>query len=392
MTPFLQLAFLLAVLLLAAKMAGYAALRLHQPAVLGEMLVGIALGPSLLNLLNLSILNDAHLSETISLLGQMGVLFLMFVAGLELHLEDLRRNTSTSALSGTLGALLSAALGWSVGLLFGLSMSQAIFLGITLAASSVSISAQTLMELEQLRSQVGFSLLGAAVFDDVLGILMLSLFFALTSGVGGLPSLLWVFARMLLFFGLAAGFGLWLLPRLVQWVRDLPISQNVLTFAIVVLLGYAIAADLVGGMATITGAFIAGLMFARSPEKENLQPRVHALAYGLFVPIFFVNIGLSANIFSLQGNLGLVALIVVAAIAGKLLGAGLGAHLSGLNWPQSVQLGMGMVPRAEVSLIAASAGITAGLLNATEFSAVVGMVIFCTLVTPPLLRVLFKKS
>ena len=391
MTPFLQLAFLLAVILLAAKLAGYLSLRLGQPSVLGELLVGVALGPSLVNLLHISMMTDPVLSETIRQLGDIGVLMLLFMAGLELHFDELRRNTHVAALAGTFGALVSVLLGWGVGLFFGLTSLQAVFLGLTLGASSVSISAQTLIELKKLKSKVGLSLLGAAVLDDMLVILLLSVFFALPSQGEGTPSFFWIFGRMLLFFGLAIGFGLWLLPLLVKWVRNLPISQGVLSLAIVVALGYAIAAELIGGMATITGAFLAGLMFARSPEKEALEPRIHALAYGFFVPIFFVNIGLSVNIFSLKGSLGLLALVVVAAVAGKLFGAGFGGRLAGLTWRESAQLGIGMVPRAEVSLIVASAGMAAGLLGAREFSAVVGMVLICTLLTPPVLRWLFKE-
>lgn len=392
MTPFLQLAFLLAVILLAAKLAGYLSIRLGQPSVLGELLVGVVLGPSLINLAHLSIMTDPVASETITQLGEIGVLMLLFMAGLELHLEELRRNTHVAALAGTLGALTSALLGWGVGLLFGLTSLQGVFLGLALGASSVSISAQTLMELKKLKSRVGLSLLGAAVFDDVLIIILLSIFFALTSKASDTPNLLWIFGRMVLFFALAIGFGLWLLPRLVKWVRNLPVSQGVLSLAIVVALGYAIAAELVGGMATITGAFLAGLMFARSPEKEALEPRIHALAYGFFVPIFFVSIGLSVNIFSLKDSLGLAVLVIVAAVAGKVLGAGFGGRLGGLTGREAAQLGMGMVPRAEVSLIVASAGKAAGLLGAREFSAVVGMVLICTLITPPVLRLLFKET
>ena len=236
------------------------------------------------------------------------------------------------------------------------------------------------------------SLLGAAVFDDILVIFLLSIFFAVNAKATGLAGIVWIFARMITFFGLSFLFGLWLLPRLVRWVRHLPVSQGVLSLAIIVALGYAIAAELIGGMAAITGAFLAGLMFARSPEKESLEPRIHALAYGFFVPIFFVNIGLSVNIFSLKGSLGLAALVILAAVAGKLLGSGLGGRLGGLTWRESAQLGVGMMPRAEVSLIVASAGMAAGLLNAREFSAVVGMVLTCTLITPPVLRLLFKET
>jgi Kef-type K+ transport system membrane component KefB len=236
------------------------------------------------------------------------------------------------------------------------------------------------------------SLLGAAVFDDVLVVMLLSLFFAITSGNGSAQGFLSVFVRMVLFFIAAILVGLWLLPFIIRKVRTLPVSQGVLTLAIVTLLGYALAAELVGGMAAITGAFVAGLMFARSPEKETLHPRMSALAYGFFVPVFFVDIGLSLDVTMLKSSLGLTVVIILAAIAGKLFGSGLGGRLAGFKWRESGQLGMGMVPRAEVSLIAASLGMTAGFVTQSTLSAVIGMVLVCTLITPPILRFLFHKQ
>ncbi|MFH1909041.1 MAG: cation:proton antiporter [Chloroflexota bacterium] len=391
MTPFLQLTLLLIIILLAAKIAGYLSIRIGQPSVLGELIVGILLGPSLINLLHLPFIESEVLEETIHFLAEIGVLMLMFIAGLELHLNELGRNTKVAAIAGTMGVLLPFAAGWGVGLLFGLEQQSAIFLGLTLGATSVSISAQTLMELKALRSRVGLGLLGAAVFDDILVILFLSIFFALTDGAGNLLSILIVLARMALFFALAMGFGFWALPRLIRRVRELPISQNVLILAIVTMFSYALAAELVGNMAAITGAFLAGLMFGRSPERENLEMRLSALAYGLFVPIFFISIGLSVNIADILKGLGLAAAVIVVAIITKILGSGLGARWAGLSWPESWQLGTGMASRGEVGLIVASVGMQAGLTTDATFAAIIGMVIASTLITPPLLRYLFNR-
>lgn len=389
MTPFLQLAFLLACLLLLAKLAGYIAIQLGQPSVLGELVAGILLGPSLFHLLGLPFLDEENLIHFVEELGEIGVLILMFIAGLELHLDELRGNFSVSARAGVLGVLLPFGLGWASGLLFGMENQAAAFLGLVLGATSVSISAQTLMELKMLRSHVGLGLLGAAVFDDVLVILLLSIFFAVTSDVVNIASLLIILGRMLVFFALSAGFGIWLLPRIVRIVRNLPISQNVLTLALVVLLGYGLAAELIGQMAAITGAFLAGLMFARTPEKETLEPRISALAYGFFVPIFFISIGLKTTLFLHAEAIGLMGMVILVAIFGKWLGAGLGARLSGLSWRESTQLGMGMVSRGEVGLIVANSGLRSGLMNEAEMSAVVIMVIVTTVITPPALRALF---
>jgi Kef-type K+ transport system membrane component KefB len=392
MTPFLQLVFLLAVILLVAKTAGYLSIRLGQPSVLGELLVGVVLGPSLVNLLQLPFLHSETLGEIVKMFSEIGVLLLMFIAGLELEFHELQHTGRVSALSGTLGVFVPVLLGWGVGLAFKLEMESAIFLGLALGATSVSISAQTLMEMKALRSRVGLGLLGAAIFDDILVILLLSVFFALTDGSGNFISLLLIFGRMLLFFGLATAFGLWVLPRLVRWVRGLPISQNILSLAVITLFGYGLAAELVGGMAAITGAFLAGLMFARSPERETLQPRISSLAYGFFVPIFFVGIGLQVNLASLSDGFLLAAVLITVAVVGKFLGAGLGARLAGFAWRESAQMGAGMISRGEVGLIVASVGADAGLVTPAQFSAIIGMVVASTLITPPVLRWLFKGN
>lgn len=391
MTPFLQLVFSLAVILLAAKSAGYLSTRLGQPAVLGELLVGVILGPSLIDLGGLPFITDSHLVQILADLGELGVLLLMFLAGLELHLSELARNTRVSAYAGILGVLVPVGFGFLTGELFGLDLDSSIFFGLTLGATSVSISAQTLMELKMLRSRVGLGLLGSAVFDDILVILLLSIFTALAGG-GSLVEILIVLGKMLLFLGLSMGFGMWGLPYLARKASNLPVSQNVLTFGIVILLVYGLAAELLGGMAAITGTFIAGLMFGRTPEKSQLESGLRALSYGFFVPIFFVSIGLSINIREL--DISAVWLLIVSSvfgILGKILGSGGGARLAKFSWRESLQLGIGMVSRGEVGLIVASIGLSGGYLTPAVFSAVLGMVLITTLVTPIMLRASFKS-
>jgi Kef-type K+ transport system membrane component KefB len=392
MTTFLQLALLLSIILLSAKLAGYLSVRLGQPSVLGELLVGILLGPSVIDVLHLPFIDPA-LAHTIAELGELGVLLLMFIAGLELHLDELTRNTRVAGYGGFLGVLVPTVLGWGAGRLFGLDNAVAIFLGLTLGATSVSISAQTMMELKVLRSRVGLSLLGAAVFDDVLVILSLSIFLAISAGTGSVGGVLWILVKMIAFLTLSVALGWWVLPWVMRRIERLPISQGVLTLALVVMLAYGLAAELLGGMAAITGAFIAGLMMARSGEKERVEHGVHALAYGLFVPVFFIHIGLSVNARSLQVDMIIFALVItVIAIFGKWLGAGIGARLGGLSMRESIQLGAGMISRGEVGLIVAGVGINEGLVTSNEFSAIVVMVLITTLVTPPILRSLFSQK
>ncbi len=391
MTPFLQFAFEIAIILLAAKLAGFLTTKIGQPAVLGELIVGLLLGPSLLNITHLSFITDEHLGEIIKEIGELGVLILMFLAGLELHFSELAQNSRVSAYSGILGVVVPVGLGFLAGELFGLEFNNAMFLGLTLGATSVSISAQTLMEMKVLRSRVGLGLLGAAVFDDILVILLLSTFLALEEG-GSAIQIMTVFGRMLLFLGLAAAFGLFLLPRITRIASKLPISQGVLTLGLIIMLVFGLAAELIGGMAAITGTFLAGLMFSRTPEKSQLDSGLRALAYSFFVPIFFVSIGLDVNIRELESNAIVILLVIsIIAVLGKIIGAGLGARLGKFSWKESLQLGIGMVSRGEVGLIVAAIGLSSGHLTKEIFSAIVGMVLITTIATPPMLRAAFSK-
>lgn len=392
MTPFLQLAFELAIILLAAKAAGTISLRLGQPSVLGELLAGLLLGPSLLNIVGLPFINGSTLTAMLAVFSQLGVLLLMFIAGLDLHLGELMKHRKVSLLASLGGLLLSIVLGWVAGRLFGMGQTASFLLGLALGATSVSISARTLMELGALRSRVGLSLLGAAVADDVLSILAFSIFLAIYSGDGSLGSIAWLTLRMALFLAGGTAFGLYVLPRLARWVERLSISQGPLVFALVMVLFYGLAAELVGQMAALIGAFLAGLMFARTPEREIIQQGTTTLAYALFVPIFFVNIGLSVNLHSVQPTaIWLILVVSAAAIGGKLLGASLGARLGGLPIHEAFQLGPGMVPRGEVTLIIASLGNTLGLISGNAFTAIVVVVLVSTLVTPPMLHFAFSK-
>ena len=394
MTPFLQLALALAILITAAKLGGYLSVKLKQPSVLGELMAGLIIGPSVLNMLHWPFFSDEHLGETIAQVAELGVLLLMFIAGLDLHLSDLAKSGKVSALAGTLGVVLPVGMGYGLGRLFGLEPLPALFIGLILAATSVSISAQTLIELNVLRSRVGIGMLGAAVFDDILVVLGLSVVVAIASDAGGgLVGIGLIVLWMVLYLVGAVIFGLWFIPTLSRLTERWPISQGLIAFTFTMCLLYAWAAEVVGGMAAITGAFVAGLMFGRSPFKGRIETGISTLAYGVFVPIFFINVGLSANARELTGeNFWLVVTMIVVAVISKILGAGLGARLAGFTNLESFQLGVGMMSRGEVGLIVAALGISEGLINPGVFSAVVGVVIVTTLLTPPALRALFTSG
>lgn len=390
----LDLLLALVIIVIAAKLCGYLSIRLGQPSVLGELMAGIILGPTLLNIFHaIPAFNDSKLlSITVAEFAELGVLVLMMLAGLELHLSDLLKSGKVSAITGTMGVFVPVLLGYGTAVLFGLKPTEALFVGIALSATSVSISAQTLMELGVLRSRVGIALLGAAVFDDILGILLLSVAAALTIGTAaGGASVGTVIFRMVAFLGGAGLLGYWFIPRLARWVNKLEIFQGLIAFALVVCFLYAWASEALGGVAGITGAFMVGLMLGLTPFRSELVNGLSAIAYGLFVPVFFVNIGLNVDLLSIGGSAWIFAItLTTVAILSKIFGCGLGGRLSGFTNRESLQLGIGMVSRGEVGLIVAAFAISQGVLSQNTFSIIVFMVIIATLITPPMLRNAFR--
>ncbi len=402
MTPFLQLLLLLAIIIAVAKAAGALARRAGQPAVFGEILAGLVLGPTVLDLLAWPVFQAlggdidgtpgaGRLLETVRELAELGVLLLMFVAGLETDLGQMRRVGTVAFWVATGGVVLPLAGGLATAAAFGIGPRwEGLFIGTILTATSVSISAQTLIELGVLRSKEGSTILGAAVIDDVMGILVLSLVVAFSKATGTveLSGVLWIAARIAGYFGMAvlAGMGL---PWLMRRAESLHVTQGVLASALVVAFVYAWAAEVVGGVAAITGAYVAGVLIARTPMKAQVDEGIHPLTYSLFVPVFFISIGLQANGRALGDRTAFTLVLVAVAIVTKALGSGLCARLAGFTTRQATRVGAGMISRGEVGLIVAGYGLTNGLIGREVFSATIVVVLATTMVTPPLLRLAF---
>jgi Kef-type K+ transport system membrane component KefB len=298
-------------------------------------------------------------------------------------------------LVGSVGVLFPVVMGAGASAPFGFSAKECIFIGIILSATSVSISARTLMELRVLQSRQGLAILAAAVIDDVIGLLVLSFFLAFsvqTSGGGGVDAVL-IVLRVAGFFIAAVVIGQVILPRLMRWAGTAPMSEGVLTTALVVVLFYAWFAEYFGEVASITGAFLAGLFLRRTEAHRLIDERARALAYGLFVPIFFVGVGLSANARDIHGSDALLLVVIcLVAVASKVVGCGLGAMAGGEPPKSALQIGTGMVSRGEVGLIVATVGLTNGIIQTDVYSIVVLTVLVTTLVTPLLLRVVFPRQ
>ena len=381
-------------------MAGALATRVHQPSVFGEILAGLLLGPTVLNVLGWPIFAAPSGADGVPLLAlvrdlaQIGVLLLMFVAGLETDLVLMRRVGTVALWSAFGGVVLPMAAGAATAVAFGLPLYwEGIFIGAILTATSVSISAQTLLEIGALRSREGSTILGAAVIDDVMGIIVLSLVVALAKASGA--GLDWlqlgiVVMRVTLFFAAAIAARRFLSPVL-RWASTLGVSQAVLAAALVLMLLYSWAAEYIGAVAAITGAYLAGVLIAQTEFKKDVDAGIHPLTYSMFVPLFFISIGLEANARELGPRAMFTVVLVLVAILAKAVGCGVFARLFGFSTKESVRVGIGMISRGEVGLIVAGYGLANGLITSEVFSASVIMVLATTMVTPPLMRLVFPR-
>ena len=393
MTPFLELVIVLVIIVVGAKVTGWLLGLLGQPTVVGEIAFGLLLGPTAVNLLGMPVFTHAaETGETVRLLGELGVVLLMFLAGLETDMPAMRKVGMPALVSATGGVVLPLAAGIGFGLLVGMPLGEAVFIGTILTATSVSISAQTLLELKKLRTKEGMTILGAAVIDDVMGILILSVVVALFAGGSAAAVPIWLVAvKMVAYFAV----GIAPAPAVkapLRWVDKLPINQPLVALALVLVLFYSWAAEYWGGVAAITGAYLMGILIGQTEFKHRLEQATQVFAYGFFVSIFFVDIGLRADLReALGGPLVWVGLaIIVIAILTKVLGAGLGARAMGFSNFEALRVGAGMVSRGEVGLIVAAIGVERGVIPQDLFAIMVLMVVVTTLVTPLFLRSAFK--
>lgn len=369
----------LALILVAARVAAGVSSRLGLTAVFGTLAVGLLFGPAALGLV--------HNSESLSDIADLGVLLVMFLAGLETDITGLRGVGVASVLTAMGGVALPFAGGVAVGLVFGLDLTGSVFLGTVLTATSVSITAQTLQELGRLRSLEGSVILGAAVIDDVLGVTVLSLVIAF----GGAGSPVWSLAGMAGFLTLAVALGWWALPALVRRLRDVaPETQVALALGLAFI--YAWFAERYGGLAPITGAYIAGVLVSRTDLTRTVSTVVSHMGYSFFIPVFFASVGLHLRADDVLAAPGLAVALAAVAIVTKFGGAFAGAAASLRDRVTALRVGAGMVSRGEVALVVAVTGLGRGLIDGPVFSAAIVMTVATTLLTPLLLRLTYRAA
>ena len=373
----------IAIIMLSTKVFGLTSERVHMPQVVGALVAGVLVGPS--------VLGWVGESDFLVKAAEIGVIILMFNAGLDTDMEELKKTGFASFSIAVIGVIVPLAGGLGCYLLFAndpsdpFNMLRAAFVGVVLTATSVSITVETLRELGKLKSRVGTAILGAAVIDDILGIVVLTILTAFTD-----PTVqpLLVFGRIVLFFVFVLVIGLIMnkvFGKMEQlWNHHRRIAIYALVFAF--LMSYV--AERFFGIADITGAYFAGIVICNlSATRDYVASKTNVLGYMLFSPLFFASIGIKTDLEGLTGTLVLFAVtLTVIAILSKIIGCGLGARLMGFRPYDSLSIGLGMVSRGEVALIVAQKGEQAGLIDSSLFPAIVLVVIVTTLVTPILLK------
>lgn len=377
------------IILVFTNIGGIISKKFKMPEVLGALIAGVVIGPVILNLV--------QYDDNLKLLSNLGVIMLMFLAGLETDIEQFKKAGLSSFIIALCGVIIPLILGTLSAYLFFTNMWENIFVGVILTATSVSISVETLKELGKLNSRAGVNILGAAVIDDVLGLVLISIVLAVaqtsnsgSEGAGATLAMLLVFGKIIIFC-IVSILGILYLPKFLNKLTSkVKARRELLTFAIAFALIIAAVAEEIG-IAAITGAYLVGLILSSLDIKEYLERNVKAISTGFLSPIFFASVGIEANIKGLNGEiLAITAVMLIIAILGKLVGCGMSARMLKFTRSESVQIGTGMISRGEVALITANIGLQKGIITEEVFLPTLLVVILTTIITPILLKITFS--
>lgn len=380
----------LALILLSTKIFGLVTKKVKLPQVVGALLAGLILGPACFGVLKET--------EFIKQVSEIGVIVLMFCAGLETDIKELKKTGKSSFIIALLGVIVPLLAGWGVATIFNKNSDlptsitlQNIFIGIILTATSVSITVETLKEMGRLSSKSGNAILGAALIDDILGIIALTI---VTSCADKSVNIGLVMLKIVLFFVFAIVVAVAFNFAFNKWSgrskKDLR-RYVIIGFVFCLLMSYC--AEKFFGVADITGAFVAGLALSNGPRATYLTNRFETLSYMLLSPVFFASIGLKVVIPKMSASIIIFAVVLlVIAVLTKIIGCGLGAKICKFSNKDSLRIGIGMISRGEVALIVASKGEAVGLMNDKYFGPIVITVVVTTIITPILLKFVYKSK
>jgi len=401
----MEILYVLLILLVATRVLGELSERLGQPALLGELIAGIILGVGLAQFSeSLPVLSGLADNEVFKAITDLGIFFLMLLAGVEMHPRDIARSSGRALAAAAGGMLLPLASGIGLGLAVlpdsEYRFAQALFLGTALAITAVPVTVKVLMDMHWLDSDVGQTIVSAALFDDVLSLILLAVLTAFIRegeppGAGEVALLT---GRVALFFAITVPLGWWVFPRVGRWLKAARASEFELSMLLVAALGYSVLAEALH-MHFIMGAFVAGVFFGRRTVDEQIyervQKQVSGVTTGFLAPIFFASIGLHLDLGAVTVAPIFLTVLIVTAFLAKVIGSAIPAAMTGLGWRESFGVGFGMSGRGAVELIIAGVALEAGLFDhpsppgdivSSLFSSIVVMAVVTTAATPVLLR------
>lgn len=382
----------LAILLFAAKVFSTAGKKIGMPEVVGEILAGLVIGSA--------VFGFVKESDFLSKLAEIGVIMLMFEAGLGTNMKELKKSGLKATLIACMGVLVPVVLGTLLFMAFygfdapgSERFMKGLFIGTIMSATSVSITVAALKELGKLNDSVGTTIVSAAIIDDVLGIIVLTVVTGLSGKSAGQADIGNVLLKVILFFAgaIATGFlvykGMAWLDHRFSHQRRIPIISLCYCF----LLAYV--AETYFGIADITGAYVAGVILCNLADRDYIERRIDISSYMIFAPVFFAGIGLKTSFGAMDGKLILFSVcFVLVALVAKIIGCGGCARLTGFNARDSLRIGTGMMTRGEVALITAQKGLAVGLLTADFFTAVILLILVSSIITPIILKKEYPKS
>ena len=367
-------------IILVTKLLIALCMRFHIAPVFGMVLLGVFVGKSVTGII--------QENEIIKFIGNLGVIMLLFIAGLETDLVMMKK-TGKISLFGAIGGVFVPMLGgYLLCHSFGYNDAGSYFTGSILTATSVSVTVMTLWEMGKLKSKLGTIIINASIIDDIIGLVVLVFVLSIFSGQGNIVLALSKAFGFLILGSLA---GYLFLPYLSSKINRLEAPQIALSFGFAIMLLYAGMAH-VCEIASITGAYMAGLFFSRTEKKHEILKETEIFAQSFFIPIFFVNIGLLADFRGITDNLSFVLYFVLIACVCKIIGAGIITKISGLSSLESFCIGLGMMPRGEVALAIAAIGIQTKLIGQVEFNSTIVLVVVSAIITPVFLKIFFPKE
>lgn len=369
---------ILGFILLVTKLVSELFLRIKLPTVIGVILAGILCGP---------VLNIIRLDENINFLSELGILFLMFIAGLETDLGNMKKQGKASFFAASMGVLMPILMSF-VFMLFGKSAKDSYVIGLTLTATSVSITVMTLLEIGKLNTRSGMTVLGAAVIDDIMAILLLTISFVFLFHSGNIFIVIGKFALLSI---VIVAIYRYIVSKALKISSQFKSPDTIIGMSVIFMLFMSFFSESMG-VAGITGAYVAGLAIAQTQFRRRVTENVNMIVNTLFISMFFFVVGLKTSLDIKDLNITFTLILLIISITSKVLGSGFACYASGMTFEESFKVGVGMVPRGEVSLVIAAMAFSNNFIDQAFFNSFVIMILLTTLITPIWLNILYKKK